>query len=286
MKNVAGECIRYLKLLAGSIVYAVGIGLFLNPNNMAPGGVTGISILLNRFTFLPVGTWSLLINIPIMLIGWWKLGKKMMLSTIAAVVFSSFGMNILEKYPAVTTDRILAATAGAVCVAIGIGTVFKAGGTTGGMDVIIRCIKKKSPYIKTGTLFLISDMIVIVISAIVFKDFEIAMYAAISAMICSIVLDIVLYGRDEAKLLFVISEKEKEITKRILEEIDIGVTRIQGTGAYTGKQRPVLMCVMRKHRMPGVSRIVAEIDDKAFMIVSSASEIYGEGYKSYHGGQL
>lgn len=277
---------RYIMILAGSVAYAAGIGLFLNPNSLAPGGVTGISIILNRFTPFAVGTLSLFINLPIMCIGLWKLGKRMMLSTIFAVVVSSFFMNIFQTFDAVTSDRILAATAGAVCVASGIGMVFKSGGTTGGMDVLIRCIKKKYPYIKTGTLFLVSDLTVIVISAIVFKNFEVGLYAGITAVICSVVLDMVLYGRDEAKLLFVISDKEEEITRRILDEIDIGVTRISGMGAYTGKSRQIIMCVMKKQRMPKVSRLVAEIDDRAFMIVSSASEIYGEGYKSYHGGQV
>lgn len=279
-------CIRYIVILAGSAVYAAGISLFLNPNNLAPGGVTGISIILNRFTPFAVGTLSFFINIPIMCIGLWKLGKKVMVSTIIAVISGSFWMNVFQGFDPITTDRILAATAGAVCVAVGIGVVFKVGGTTGGMDVIIKCIRKKYPYIKTGTLFLMSDLTVIVISAIVFKNFEVGMYAGISAFICSTVLDIVLYGKDEAKLLFVISDKEKDITRRILDEIDIGVTEIQGIGAYTGRKRQVIMCVMKKHRLPKVSRIVAEVDDRAFMIISSASEIYGEGYKSYHGGQL
>lgn len=275
---------RYIMILAGSVAYAAGIGLFLNPNSLAPGGVTGISIILNRFTPFAVGTLSLFINIPIMCIGLWKLGKRMMLSTVLVVVVSSLFMNIFQTFGAVTSDRVLAAAAGGVCVATGIGLVFKSGGTTGGMDVLIRCIRKKYPYIKTNTLFLASDLTVIVISAIVFKNFEVGLYAGISAVICSRVLDMVLYGRDEAKLLFVISDKEEEITRRILDEIDIGVTRISGTGAYTGKSRQIIMCVMKKQRMPKVSRLVAEIDDRAFMIVSSASEIYGEGYKSYHGG--
>lgn len=279
-------CVRYIMILAGSAAYAAGISLFLNPNSLAPGGVTGISIILNRFTPFAVGTLSFFINIPVMLIGLWKLGKKVMFSTILAVISSSVWMNIFGGFNAVTKDRISAAVAGAICVAVGIGIVFKSGGTTGGMDIIIKCIRKKYPFIKTGTLFLISDLSVIIISAIVFKNFEVGMYAAISSFICSTVLDMVLYGRDEAKLLFVISEKEKEITRRILDEIDIGVTEIQGIGAYTGRKRRIIMCVMRKQRMPKVSRLVAEVDDRAFMIVSSASEIYGEGYKSYHGGQL
>ena len=141
---------------------------------------------------------------------------------------------------------------------------------------------KKNPFVKTGTLFLISDMSVIILSAIVFKNLEVGAYAGISAFVCSAVLDFILYGRDEAKLLFIISDKEELIVKRILSEIDVGVTELSGKGAYTGKKRRIIMCVMKKQRMPKVSSIVSEIDDRAFMIISSAGEIYGEGYKSYH----
>ncbi len=282
MERYLHQSLKYIMIMAGSVAYAAGISLFLDPNSLAPGGVTGISIILNRFTPVSVGTWSFLINVPVMIIGLWKLGRKMMISTVLAVIFSSVWMNIFRQLPAVTEDKIPAAIIGGICVAAGIGLVFKAGGTTGGIDVIIRCIRKKNPFVKTGTLFLISDMSVIILSAIVFKNLEVGAYAGISAFVCSAVLDFILYGRDEAKLLFIISDKEELIVKRILSEIDVGVTELSGKGAYTGKKRRIIMCVMKKHRMPKVSSIVSEIDDRAFMIISSAGEIYGEGYKSYH----
>lgn len=282
MEKYIRQGLKYIMIMAGSVAYAAGIGLFLNPNNLAPGGVTGISIILNRFISIDVGTWSFLINIPIMLTGLWLLGKEMMLSTVVAVVFSSLWINIFQHVPSITNDRLPAAIMGALCVGTGIGIVFKAGGTTGGVDVIIRCIRKSNPFVKTNTLFLISDMTVIVLSAIVFKNIEIAVYAGISAFVSSSVLDFMLYGKDEAKLLFIISDKEKEIAERILGEIDAGVTELKGVGAYTGKEKNIIMCVMKKQCMPKVSGIISEIDDSAFVIISSASEIYGEGYKSYH----
>lgn len=286
MKQFISECVRYIKILAGSIVYAIGISLFLDPNDLAPGGVTGISILLNRLTSIEVGTLAFMINIPILILGWWQLGRKMALSTIVAVGLSSIAMNVISLYGVFTKDKLLAATVGGVLVASGIGTVFKAGGTTGGMDIIIRCIRKKYPYLKTGMMFMLTDFIVIALSAVVFRNFDIALYAGISSVVNSYVLDLVLYGRDEAKLLFVISDSEKEIVRRILGELDIGVTQLQGVGAFTGNEKKIIMCVMRKQSMPKVREIVEEIDDSAFMIVSSANEIYGEGYKTYHGMQL
>lgn len=279
MEKILKKTLNIFILIAGSVVYAAGISLFLDPNNLAPGGVTGISIILNRFTSINVGTWAFIINVPILCIGWWKLGKRVMFYTVIAVGFSSAFMNIFKGYNSVTDDRLLAAVAGAVCVAVGIGLVFKVNGTTGGMDIIIRCVRLKYSHLKAGTLFLITDILVITASAIVFKDFEVAMYAGISSVLSSMVLDFVLYGRDEAKLLFIISEKEEVITTRLLQEADIGVTKINGLGAYTNKNRYILMCVMRKQRMPKVSNLIAEMDSKAFIIVSSASEIYGLGYK-------
>ena len=153
--------------------------------------------------------------------------------------------------------------------------------TTGGTDIIIKVLRIKFPYLKTGSLFLLTDAVIVTASAFVFRNVDRALYAGLVVFITSFLLDVVLYGRDGAKLIYIISDHSDSITKRILEELDIGVTHMQGTGAYSGKEKNVIMCAIRKQLAPKAEEIVKEEDPLAFMIVTSATEIFGEGYKSY-----
>lgn len=276
----------YFVITIAAFLYAASISLFLDPNSLAPGGVTGISIILNRLTGVDTGTWIFLLNIPIILLGIWKFGFRFIVSTIYCVLLSSVFTNMLEPYGAVTNDPLLAAITGSGIMALGLGWVLKAGATTGGMDIIIKVLRLKFPHMKTGKLFLVADAIVVSVSALIFRDIEKALYAGITVYITSTLLDVVLYGRDGAKLIYIISDHSEEIACRLLQELEIGVTYMRGYGAYSGKDKNVIMCVMRKPLAPKAEEVVKEEDPKAFMIVTSASEIYGEGYKSYFGEKL
>ena len=272
----------YLVITFASAVYAVAVSLFLDPNSLAPGGVTGIAIILNRLTGLETGTWVLFINIPIIALGTWKLGWRFILSTGYSTLISSLFINLLSPIGAVTEDLLLAAVAGGCLMAVGLGLVFKSGATTGGTDIIVKLLRIRFPQLKTGFLFFVTDAVFVAASGIVFKNVDVALYAGIVIAINSLLMDVVLYGRDGAKLVFIISDKHENITKRILEELDIGVTYISGSGAYSGKEKNVIMCVMKKQISPRAEAIVREEDPLAFMIVTSATEIFGEGYKSIY----
>lgn len=275
-----------LLIAAASIFYGIGISLFLDPNNLASGGITGISIIVNRVTGIETGTVAFLLNIPIMIIGWWKFGGKFMLSTIFAIIMTSGFINYFSRFDKATDDLFLAAVAGGGLIAVSIGIIFKAGATTGGADIIVRLIKLKYRHMKTGGVFLIMDMLVVAASLLVFKNIGSALYAAVAVIVCSYTMDIVLYGTDEAKLFYVISktgEKEEEIVKELLLKLDVGATYLEACGTYSGKRRRVILCAVRKQQLPMAKEIVRTIDDGAFMIVTSASEILGEGYKSHHG---
>lgn len=272
---------NYFITTIAAVIYAVAISLFLDPNSLAPGGVTGISIILNRITGIETGTWILVLNIPIMALGMWKFGLRFILSTIYSIVVISTVTNVLTPVGAITTDPFLAALAGGTLMAIGLGWAFKSGSTTGGTDIIVKVLRLRFPHLKTGALFLLTDAMVVIGSSFVFKDIDRALYAGLTVFITSILLDMVLYGRDGAKLIYIISDHSEQITNRLLEELDIGVTYVQGSGAYSGKDKNVIMCVMRKQLSPKAEDIVKEEDPLAFMIVTSATEIYGEGYKSY-----
>lgn len=276
----------YLLISVSCIIYSVAVSLFLDPNSLAPGGVTGIAIILNRLIPVETGTLILLINIPILILGTWKFGIRFSLSTIYSTVLISLFTNLFASVDAVTRDPLLAALAGASLCAIGIGGVFKAGATTGGTDIIVKILRLKMPHLKTGGLFLAIDAIIVTASSFVFKDIDVALYAGLTVFVISLVLDLVLYGKDEAKLFFIISDKADRITRRLLEELDIGVTHMQGAGAFSGKEKQVILCAAKKVTAPKAEQIVKEEDPQAFMIITSATEIYGEGYKSYFSEKL
>lgn len=285
-KSAKKRVMDYILITLSSFVYAVAVSLFLDPNNLAPGGVTGIAIILNRIFDINTGIMILLINIPILLLGMWKFGFRFIISTIYCTVMVSIFTDLLGKIGAVTSDPLLASLAGAVLIAVGMGGIFKAGTTSGGTDIIIKILRQRFPHLKTGFLFLLSDVMIVTASAFVFRDIDRALYAGITVFITSFILDLVLYGRDGAKLIFIISDESENITKRLLEELDIGVTFIEGQGAYSRKAKRVIMCVMKKQIAPLAETIVKDEDFGAFMIVTSATEIFGEGYKSYFGDKL
>lgn len=276
----------YVIITVFSLTYGVGISLFLDPNNLAPGGVSGISIMLSRITPIPTGTWILLLNVPILALGLWKFGMKFLVSTIYCTVVSSAFTNMLANFAPLTTDKLLAAAAGGTVMAISMGMILKAGATTGGVDIIVKVLRLKYRHLKTGNLYLIMDAIVVSLSGIMFRNLETALYAAVAIFVSSVVMDTVLYGKDGAKMIYIISDHPDELTARILGDLDIGVTTLQGEGAYSGKEKKVLMCVMRKPLAPKAQQIVKEEDPDAFMIVSDATEIFGEGYKSYFSERL
>ena len=274
----------YVMITVFSLTYAVGISLFLDPNNLAPGGVSGISIMLSRITPIPTGTWILVINVPILVLGLWKFGVKFLISTIYCTIVSSAFVNMFSTFAPLTTDKLLAAAAGGTIMAISMGMILKAGATTGGVDIIVKVLRLKYRHLKTGNLYLIMDAVVVALSGIMFRNLETALYAAVAIFVSSVVMDTVLYGKDGAKMIYIISDHPKQITERLLADLDIGVTALQG--AYSGKEKKVLMCVMRKPLAPKAQQIVKEEDSEAFMIVSDATEIFGEGYKSYFSERL
>lgn len=277
---------KFTVITLASFVYGASISLFIDPNDLAPGGISGLSVVLNRIFPLETGTIYLLINIPIMLLGIWKFGLKFIVSTSWAILMISVSTNVFKPLGALTDQPILAAIFGGVLTAAGIGYVMRAGATTGGTDIIVKCLKLKKPHLKTGTLFLGLDIVIILTGGIVFKNVDSVLYSLISVAITSIVLDMILYGRDEAKMIFIISNASEAITARMLDELDTGVTHLTGTGAYKKEEKQVILCVIKKPDAYRAEEIVRQEDSNAFMIIANASEIYGEGYKSYFGERL
>lgn len=272
---------KYGVITFGCLVYAAAVALFLDPNQLAPGGVVGISVILNRLLGLPTGTVMLCINIPLLIVGVWKLGLRFLISTIYATVVSSLLTNAFALVGPLTDDLLLGAVFGAILLASGMAFVFRAGATTGGTDIIVRLLKLRYKHVETGKLFFCTDLVVVSASTLVFHDLNTGLYALLSILLFAIVFDLVLYGGDTAKMVYVVSEREQAIASRIMAELELGVTYVYGEGAYTGKQKRVILCVAKKQFFPKIKDIVKEEDRNAFLIISNASDIYGEGFKDH-----
>lgn len=271
---------KILVIILGSFIYSSGIALFLDPNEIAPGGVVGISVILSHTIGISTGTWYLLLNIPILLLARWKLGRRFIATSMFTIAMNSLFTNLLEVLPPVTNERFLASIAGSILIGLGIGMIIRVGATTGGVDIIVRLLKMRFPGLKTSTLFMMIDMMIVVLSGIVFRNFDIAMYALIAVSVYGKVMDYVLYGNDEATLIFVVSEKAQDLLTRVLDELEVGATILHGQGGYSKADRDILMCVVKKRMTIKVQELVKQEDNNAFMIITSANEIYGEGYKN------
>ena len=270
----------YLIITIASFFYGIAISQFLDPNDIAPGGVSGLAMIINRIINIEVGTIIFMLNVPILLMGLYKFGLKFLISTIYSTFMCSVFTNLMAVYPPITSDPLLATICGCALASVAIGFIFKAGATTGGTDIIVKVLRLRFPHLKTGRLFLICDMFVVLLSAFVFEHSDSALYAVIGVFLMSIVFDMVLYGADGAKLIYIISNCWQEIATRMLVELDVGATYLEGEGAYSNERKRVIMCVVRKQIAPQIEEIVKEEDPNAFMIISSAAEIYGEGYKN------
>ena len=272
-----------LALVAGSALYAGAVNLFTVPNNIAPGGVTGIATIFNHLFGLPIGTMILIINIPLFLIGAKVMGFRFLGKTAVATVLVSVFIDVsapfIDRF-AYTSDSLLASVYGGVLSGAGLAIIFLRGGTTGGTDILARVIHRYKPHFSMGRLILILDAIIITGAGIAYRSVDSALYAVIVIFASSVVIDRVLFGADAGKAVYVMSKKSEEITKAIMERMGRGVTLLDGHGAYTGQKKTIILCVVRKHETTRLRRLVDEIDPDAFMLISGAGEVLGEGFKS------
>lgn len=270
--------------LIGAIIYAVSVHMFTAPNHIAPGGVTGIATLVNYLvSSAQIGTVSLLINIPLLLLSYRFLGKSMTIKTLKSVLIMSVVIDLTGLFlPAYTDNPLLAALFGGVGIGAGLAVIFMRGGTTGGTDIAGRLLQLKFPHLPIGRAMMLVDCTVLFASSLVYGKLESALYGLIAIFTCSRVLDSLLYGMDVGKMALVVSDKNEEISKAIIEELDRGVTLLAGKGGYSGQERYVLMTAVRKNQFHKLKKLVSTIDPGAFLIVAEAGEIMGEGFRSIH----
>ena len=277
--KLLSELKNLLFIAIGSLIYAVGISSFLDPNQLAPGGITGIVVILNRLVHIETGTLYLLLNVPLVVLGIWKFGLRFMAKTAFAILLVSAFTNLLAPFGALTADLLMAGAVGGILIAVGIGLIFKAGATTGGTDIIIKLLRIRFRHLKTGFLFLCTDVIIVSVSGLVFQDLNLIFYALATVIISGKALDYVLYGGDEAHMIYIVSDLSHKIGSRLMRELDVGATYLNGRGGWKETEKLVLLTVVPKRLGPQVEEIVKAEDPAAFLIVTSASEIYGAGYK-------
>ncbi len=273
LKDIFYDCL-------GGLTYGVGVVCFFNSSNIAPGGVSGISIMLNYLFGAPIGITGLLINIPIIVLGYIYLGKKMMNKTLKSILITTIIIDgiITPFFPVYSNDRMLASLFGGLLLGTGLALIFLRGSTTGGTDILSHLIKRKYPHFSIGRAMMIIDSVIIGLSTVIFKDIESALFAVVG-LFCSIrIIDVLLYGADRGTLILIISKKNNEISKKIITNMERGATMLRSRGMYSGEESGVLMCAVRRYEFAKLKKLISETDSSAFFIVCSADEIAGEGF--------
>ena len=266
----------YAQILLGSVIGGAAYPLFLTPNNIAPGGITGIAIILNYLLKLPVGTVSLILNIPLFLIGYRTMGRIFAFRSLLATIFFSLMIDILPFKP-MTDDPLLSTLFGGVLLGIGLGMILRGGATTGGTDMLARMVHRRFQFISTGTFLFGFDFLVVASAGLIMGTTE-ALYAMINIFISAKVIDAVMIGFSGNKACLIISSAWERIMQRIMTEMDRGVTLLSAKGGYTGESRPTLFCVISRQEIMILKKIVQEEDLNAFMTVMEAHEAIGDGF--------
>lgn len=273
--------IDYLIIVIGAAAYALSVDFFTSPNDIAPGGITGLATMLNYLIYVPIGATALMLNIPLFIWGAIKNGARFIFRTVIASALTSVFIDALAFIPyRYTGDRMLAALFGGIISGVGLGLIFLRGGSTGGTDIIGRNLNLRFPFLSVGSIILISDAVVIVLSAIVYGSLENALYAVIAIFTSTRVIDAVVFGfaRDNGKLLIIISSRSGEVSRALLGEADRGVTVISARGGYSGADVGVILCAAHPREVYRVKDYVSRIDPSAFIITTTASAIHGKGF--------
>lgn len=271
----------YIIIALGASVYGASVAVFTSKNNIAPGGLTGIATMLNFLLGLPIGAMIFVMNIPLFVWAYFDNGRYFLLKTVIGTALVSVFIDIFQAVlPYYSGSVMLASIFGGAVSGLGLGLIFSRGGSTGGTDIIALNINKRLPHISTGRLILIADAVVLLLAALVYGNIESALYAGITIFVSVRVIDAVTYGtsRGNGKLIFIISDEFELISREILDKLGRGVTVLDGSGAYTGSQKRVLMCAARPNQVVKITKGVKIIDKNAFVVVTTANSIMGEGF--------
>ena len=274
-------------VVTGCISFALGFDLFLQPNHVNVGGISGIGQLLTHLTGLgSVALWSLLINIPLFLISIRGVGRKFFFGSLLGMLMTNLFLQLFTAIPPPVTDPLLACLYGGLLTGFGVGLVFIAGASTGGVDIIARLLRPAFPNLPIGRIMLTIDLAVVALTGVVFGDVNKALYSALTLYICDKVLDSVVYGLDYSTVAMIVSEDHDAISRAICDRLDRGVTLLRGQGYYSGKEKLVILSVIKRRQAAELKQLVTDIDPTAFIIFQEAHQVLGEGFKRYNKNDL
>lgn len=280
-KKVAKWAVDIAVIAVSALMYSVGVICFSEPNDIAPGGVTGISIIISSVTDIPVGTLYALINVPLIIAGFFLLNKRTMIKTLIAVVFitviSDYALVNVPVYSA-QNGGIMAAIFGGVLIGAGLGFTYTREATTGGLDIVNKIINRFMPHMRLGEIIFITDAAVIAAGYAVYRNMDAVLYAVISVFVQTRIIDSLVYGGMESKFLMIFTEHADELANRLTAQRR-GVTLIDGKGAYSGQPRRIVCTAVKKSEYIRVKRIIREVDSRAFVITTGADEVLGEGFQ-------
>lgn len=264
----------------GSALVAAGLVLFTIPNDIAPGGVSGLATALAYISPISVGIWTLLLNIPLIILAWWKLGFRPLAKTIVTTLLLSGFIELFSRIlPPYSNNILLASVLGGVLCGVGMGAIFVRGATTGGTDLISLLLNRAFPNLSVGSLLLIVDATVVVFAVFVFRNIEVALYSIVTIFVTTRTIDAIMQGVDHAKVIYIVTERGDDILALLADELGHGVTVLQGRGGYTRRDKHMLILVVRRNSFSQTLKSVKQIDKEAFIFVTDATEVHGEGFK-------
>ena len=273
-----------LYILIASLIYAFGFNWCFAPNNFSFGGITGIAQIIHKFVpVLPVGTLALMMNLPLFLLGWKLLGGKVLINSLCAMALGSLmidGMNLVYSFQPME-EPLLACLYGGAITGLALGLLLRRGITTGGTDLGARLLKLKWKHLPIGQLLLTLDVAVVACHTIAFRELNLALYSVVALYVSSLVLDRVVYGGNAAKVAFIVSDRHQEIAAELMRSLERGVTVLHGQGAWSGSEKEALYCVFKPNQIAQLKHLVHTIDPNAFLVVSEAHEVLGDGFNLY-----
>lgn len=283
MKKITNPKIKlifdYIVLIFGATLVGVSVGSVLLPSKLSTGGFTGIATILHYVMKLPASVILLVLNIPIFLLVWKVIGFKYGFRSLVGMIFCSLGIRLGEYFGVLTTEPILAAIYGGILSGLGIALTYRAGGSTGGTDLVAKLVQVKKQHMNLSEILLIVDSIIIATSSIIFNSIEVALYSIVSLYVMTKMLDLVLVGAEYSKAVFIITEKDEEISDYMHSVLGRTTTKINAVGTYTNTEKRILLCVVNKKEIPKLKEGILGIDDKAFTIITTVTDAYGQGFK-------
>ncbi len=270
-----------LTVVLGTVISAISLDVFLSPASIAPGGISGLAIIINHLSGIPLGLLILVLNIPIFIWGLRHFSHRFLLYSLFGMFLLSVFTDALAIVPRVTEDILLSAIYGGLLLGIGIGLVFSSGCTTGGTDIAAQILKKKFPDISVGRFVLIIDAFIVVLAGIIFGKWEVLLYSAIAIYISTFIIDIIVEGGDAAKAVYIISVHNNQIANQISLQLSRGTTLLHGSSFYSKKSKEVLLCVVKKHQISALKNIIKAVDPDAFVIFTDARQVVGRGFDNY-----